>query len=463
MTNRQIKTEGSARPYPVVFLLVVLATTVAQAIPPKALNEIPESTWTDVTDGLLSIDAAIQADRTEEAFDALHSAASFWIEPFGSIAQKALDRLAEDPKTEAPGIMEVLAEIQRLDDDLLRASLENKILNAEPPIYAAIENIRLFRGNSAFYVGDVESALAEFRSLLRDFPASESIGIYQFNIAIALRDLERYRESIPEFERLFHLPVNNKEAEGTSIMEMGYRNYHHRAAVNIAWCYEQLGDLDSAAKWIELASTKYPYEGWCGVEINGARRHLDKAADRIAFAQGPIQGVSRILVVANKAWPAWTLLLGWCVVSGISARKSRVSLKRAIYASVPISWAASTSLIFLGLRDHSQLTDWILPGYYPEILTLVGGIFSVGTIAGVVFWKIGKSRVTARLLSGTCLVTSALLFYGLSQTGMLPPHFERYSLNDLQVLAFSYYSIPTAFFASGVALVLRDDLADRPE
>lgn len=99
------------------------------------------------------------------------------------------------------------------------------------------------------------------------------------------RDPEKKPEHARELEaanKLFEegkYKVDDKEAGG-DIME-AYRNYRHRACLEIAECYEAQKDYVTALTYAEVARDKHKYQSWCGTWAQGARRALDEYIEKL--------------------------------------------------------------------------------------------------------------------------------------------------------------------------------------
>ena len=101
------------------------------------------------------------------------------------------------------------------------------------------------------------------------------------NAGIADREGGRHREAIAWFETLLGSGVCDRDPS-PNLMEV-YRNYRHRACLEISACYEALGETASALRYAVLARDSYPYQSWC---VTCQRSAAKEVAERIGRLEG---------------------------------------------------------------------------------------------------------------------------------------------------------------------------------
>jgi len=82
------------------------------------------------------------------------------------------------------------------------------------------------------------------------------------NLGIVLRMDKKYSEAIKVFESILVSDVNDRDP-GSNLME-SFRSYRFKACIQIALCYEALGNYEKAITYIHLARDKYKFEADCG-------------------------------------------------------------------------------------------------------------------------------------------------------------------------------------------------------
>lgn len=320
----------------------------------------PEA-WLESFEVLEAVDDDVTDGRRSEALSKLETAEAEWPKPLSQLAERYLKNLRSDvpPWSQAMGVTMFADQVGVIDDSELRFQLEEMVLGLEPPRDDACTTVLLGRGLSEFRAGNTEKALETFRLAASEYPGSRLEGVLVFNAGTSLRDLKRYDEAISEFKRLLDLEVNNRAFVATSIMDMGYQNYHYRAAVNISWCYEQLGSFVDAYHWIELADSTYPYEGWCGVEINSERLFVAKTADRLARAAGGGLAVRHVAGASARNWPAWLGWSLWGLAAAVVYRRQPRWRSRLVHSAVPVA-ALTTPAVVLLSADTFEGSFWLL-------------------------------------------------------------------------------------------------------
>lgn len=118
------------------------------------------------------------------------------------------------------------------------------------------------RAQTAFQRRDFAEAERLYRLVQEDYPATRSWGVAVFNLGCALKLQGRLDEAIQQFLTIFPSRLSDHEP-GSHIMELA-RNYRHKAAVQIADCYELQGSHALAIDWLDQARDKYHDDSGCG-------------------------------------------------------------------------------------------------------------------------------------------------------------------------------------------------------
>ncbi len=104
-----------------------------------------------------------------------------------------------------------------------------------------------------------------------------------FNTGFVLRELDHADPAIVYLTRLFDSDVDDKEP---NTLLQPYRNYRHRAAVEISKAHESAGRFPEAYDWMLASGSKYPYESWCGTCLMGESQRLEAELNRLAAKAG---------------------------------------------------------------------------------------------------------------------------------------------------------------------------------
>ena len=136
-------------------------------------------------------------------------------------------------------------------------------------------------GVAAYQAGRDDKAVAIWsKAIDHSLPGSTDWAIAAFNTGIAHREHHRYNEAIAIFTLLLNSDANDEEyeldANGHFNLMAPFRNYHHRACLQIADCHEKLGDRASTVQYLQLARDKYPHRSVSATPMMHIRKELDK-------------------------------------------------------------------------------------------------------------------------------------------------------------------------------------------
>jgi tetratricopeptide (TPR) repeat protein len=136
-------------------------------------------------------------------------------------------------------------------------------------------------GNAAYQAGRPDEAIALWSQVIdHSRPGSTDWAVAVFNTGIAHREHRRYNEAIAAFTLLLESDANDEEhelnADGKFNLMAPFRNYHHRACLQIADCHEKLGDRASTVKYLVLARDKHRHESFGGTSMMQIREELNR-------------------------------------------------------------------------------------------------------------------------------------------------------------------------------------------
>lgn len=131
-----------------------------------------------------------------------------------------------------------------------------------------------------FNDGDRDKALECYLYIVENHPRNELYPRALHNVGYVYFLERKYQESVNAYTKLLNGGHNELEPLGGGIMADPYTNYRHRAASQISDCYYELGQYDSALRYLALSDTAYPFRSDCGNayaenDIRTALRYAD--------------------------------------------------------------------------------------------------------------------------------------------------------------------------------------------
>jgi tetratricopeptide (TPR) repeat protein len=130
-----------------------------------------------------------------------------------------------------------------------------------------------------FQKKEYSKAEKAFRALRSENLQKPSWGMVSNNLGITLQIEKKHKEAIEVFKSVLASGVNDRDPGG-HLMET-FRNYRHKAAIQIALCYEAKGNMKEAIEFIRLARTKYIFQADCGTCANDAESALKRHEARL--------------------------------------------------------------------------------------------------------------------------------------------------------------------------------------
>ncbi len=153
--------------------------------------------------------------------------------------------------------------------------------------------LMLAAGNAFYESGNTARAIEVWHKIISEPLRTPEWPKAVYNLGQGEQNRGNFRLAIRYFDLLLESHPNDKEP-GQNIMEP-YRNYSHRAALQLSLCNEKLGDFTNALRYARLAKTNYPYHSWCGTCIYLDAREVDK---RIAYLLARRHPLTFALIVA---------------------------------------------------------------------------------------------------------------------------------------------------------------------
>lgn len=111
---------------------------------------------------------------------------------------------------------------------------------------------------------DLDNALAGYLYIVENYPCNELYPRALNNVGHIYFLQKKYQEATEAFTKLLNGGQNELEPLGGGIMADPYTNFRHRAATQISDCYYELGQYDSALRYLALSDTVYKYISTCG-------------------------------------------------------------------------------------------------------------------------------------------------------------------------------------------------------
>ena len=131
----------------------------------------------------------------------------------------------------------------------------------------------LEQGNVLFEQKRYDEAIEIYKQVLSGAADVPTKGKAQFNLGLTYRALGNHAEAINAFKNVLVSDVDDEEPGG-NLMETN-RNYRHRSCLEIARCYEQLGNDEQALEYALLARDKHRFVTWCGTCAMSAKADLN--------------------------------------------------------------------------------------------------------------------------------------------------------------------------------------------
>jgi tetratricopeptide (TPR) repeat protein len=128
------------------------------------------------------------------------------------------------------------------------------------------------------------------------------LGLALFNQGHALAKAKEWDKAIEVFLALIGSNVDDRDPGG-HIME-ACRSYRHRAALEIARCYEAKGDSAKAYDWTKRARDRYRLVSICGTCRDQSEEELDRRLDELAGRAG-VGLLARHAVSSGFIWRRW--------------------------------------------------------------------------------------------------------------------------------------------------------------
>ena len=194
-----------------------------------------------------------------------------------------------------------------------------------------VAGLLLDTGNRLHREKRLDEALKVWAPVVAHCRAAHVWGKAAFNSGLALRQLGRPKEAIVLLERLLCSDVEDREPGG-HIME-AFRNYRHRACLEISTSYQQLKDYDKALDYALMGRDTHRFQTWCGTCAMSSRAALRARIERLAKLAGRKDVLDSLRTSSRqdrrRGWPCGSggspvgLALAGALVAGYRVRRAR--------------------------------------------------------------------------------------------------------------------------------------------
>lgn len=191
--------------------------------------------------------------------------------------KRALDRETV-PARRVRWFQAALDVLLRIGDPAGAAAWQDRLID-EPGVDGEIlASTLLERANAEHAAKNLPGALARYRRIADSWPRSRAAPKALFNLGYVQQQQGIHLLARESYRLLLARDVNNQEA-ASNVMSP-FQNYHHRAAVGTAECFEREGDWGNALQAWKDSLWKYHLASWCGSCREGSTHEiLDRIED----------------------------------------------------------------------------------------------------------------------------------------------------------------------------------------
>ena len=115
-----------------------------------------------------------------------------------------------------------------------------------------------------------------------------------------MRKLGISNQAAKIFLPIFSSGVNERDLRAN--LMRAYRNYRHRSAMEIAWCFGDPWSYPRVYYWAVLAIKRYRYLSWCGTCRWGAERRMQRTLLVTSLRAEPVFLVATLLMSPIANW-----------------------------------------------------------------------------------------------------------------------------------------------------------------
>ncbi len=159
---------------------------------------------------------------------------------------------------------------------------------------------------------DIATAFYLYRLSTLAAPSGPAFARSAFNQGYLLRSEGFPCQSIRILQTIFESQANDKD-RGSHLME-AFRNYRHRAALEIAGAYADMGNYPMSCYWLWLADYRYEYQSWCGTCRWDEDAVMRKRLIDTSLAAGPLVFAANIVSAPITNWRVWLIFCVSCWV-----------------------------------------------------------------------------------------------------------------------------------------------------
>lgn len=152
-----------------------------------------------------------------------------------------------------------------------------------------------------------EEAIQLYGAVAADLPGTRAWARSTFNHGLLLRESGCSGRATTSLKTIFDSSANDMDS--TPNLMTAYRNYRHRASLEISRAYVDKLNLPMAYYWRLLAADKYRYRSWCGTCAGSTM--LGNMWDLLVLSleAGPLFVVINLLFSPLRYWLVWLCLL----------------------------------------------------------------------------------------------------------------------------------------------------------
>ena len=174
------------------------------------------------------------------------------------------------------------------------------LLLAQLPATAQKKADDYFSEAGKYYeAGDFGKAASVFQYTANHFPKSKLHPLALYNSGIAYKNDGQDEKAIEVFTTIIKGNYNDMDKVGGNIMDDPYANYKHNSCELMSNIYFARGEYAKALEYFTLSDTTYPYNHFCGNELQDNEIHkvlhyadiYEKMGDEKRMLKALLQGI----------------------------------------------------------------------------------------------------------------------------------------------------------------------------
>jgi len=167
-----------------------------------------------------------------------------------------------------------------------------------------------------------EEAIQLYGAVAEHLPGTRAWARSTFNHGLLLRESGCLDRAVASLKTIFDSSANDKDPAPN--LMTAYRNYRHRASLEISQAYVGKLNLPMAYYWRLLAADKYSYRSWCGTCAGSTMFGNMWDILVLSLGAGPLFVVINLLLSPLRYWLVWL-----CLLIVLSVWRRRVMKRRA--------------------------------------------------------------------------------------------------------------------------------------